>query len=122
MKKAPKDPVRENRIENEATVDAYGSGERAVGWYTYLDEKMRFPFRATCVVSKPGSPLRKGDAVDVRRVAPDDICSEEILVMVRWQGRTVAVPLAQLAGIDVDEPTGEAIADWHYWVGQGYLF
>ncbi|MGD0225063.1 MAG: calcium-binding protein [Terriglobia bacterium] len=24
--------------------------------------------------------------------------------------------------MDVDESTAEAIADWHYWVAQGYCF
>jgi len=26
----------------------------------------------------------------------------------------------QLAGVNVDESTAETIADWHYWVAQGY--
>ena len=40
---------------------------------------------------------------------------------VRWQDRNMAVPLSQLAAIDADESTDEAIGDWHYWVAQGYL-
>jgi hypothetical protein len=31
-------------------------------------------------------------------------------------------PLSQLAAVDVDESTAEAIGDWHYWVAQGYGF
>jgi hypothetical protein len=39
------------------------------------------------------------------------------------EGRTMAVPLAQLAAVDPDNSTAEAIADWHYWVPQrGYRF
>ena len=37
-------------------------------------------------------------------------------------GRDLAVPLAQLEGIGVDEETQEAIEDWHYWVARGYEF
>jgi hypothetical protein len=33
----------------------------------------------------------------------------------------MAVPLSQLAGINADEPTNEAIGDWHYWVRQGCI-
>ena len=33
-----------------------------------------------------------------------------------------AVPLSQLAALDVHQSTAEAIVDWHYWVAQGYLF
>jgi hypothetical protein len=43
-------------------------------------------------------------------------------MLIRWQSRTTAVPLSQLAGVNVDESTADAIADWHYWVAQGYCF
>ncbi len=34
----------------------------------------------------------------------------------------MAVPLSQLAAVDPDKTTAEAIADWHYWVAMGYRF
>jgi len=43
-----KDNVREERVVMEAIVDAYGSEERAMGWYYYLDNKLKFPFKARC--------------------------------------------------------------------------
>jgi hypothetical protein len=45
-----------------------------------------------------------------------------MLVLIQCHGRNVAVPLHQLTAIDADESTAEAIADWHYWVAQGYCF
>jgi hypothetical protein len=45
-----------------------------------------------------------------------------MLVLIRWQDRTMAVPLSQLVAVDPDDSTAEAIADWHYWVVQGYCF
>jgi hypothetical protein len=123
MKKRRKDPAREDRIHEEAIVDAYGPEEKAMSWYYYLEGKLSFPFRATCTASKITSPLRKGEDVEVLRMAPDEACATDMLVLVRWQGRRkLAVPLAQLTAIDPDESTAEAIGDWHYWVAQGYLF
>ena len=122
MKKPKKDPVREDRIHNEAIADANGPDEQVMGWYYYLDDKIRFPFQARCIAAKVVSPLRKGETVEVQRMAPEDACSAEMLVLIRWQSRTMAVPLAQLAGVNVNESTAEAIADWHYWVAQGYCF
>jgi hypothetical protein len=55
-------------------------------------------------------------------MAPDDVCATDMLVVVRWHGRKLAVSLAQLAAIDPDEPTAEAIEDWHFWIAQGYRF
>ena len=122
MKKPRKDPVRENRIHEEAIVDAYGPEEKAMSWYYYLEGKLSFPFRAKCTASKITSPLKKGEDVEVLRMAPGEACATEMLVLVRWQDRKLAVPLVQLTAIDPDESTAEAIDDWHYWVAQGYLF
>ena len=71
MSKPKKDPIREERIRNEAVVDAYGPEEQAMGWYYYLEDKLRFPFQAKCITSKVVSPLRKGETVEVRRMAPE---------------------------------------------------
>lgn len=122
MKKPKRDPIREERIHNEAIVDAYGPDEQVLGWYYYLENKIRFPFRAECNVAKAVSPLRKGETVEVRRMAPEHACSTNMLVLIRWHGRNVAVPLSQLTALDADESTTEAIGDWQYWVAQGYLF
>jgi hypothetical protein len=122
MKKPKKDPVREDRIHDEAIVDAYGPEEQVMGWHYYLEDKIRFPFKAKCMAAKVVSPLRKGETVEVQRMAPDDACFAEMLVLIRWQDRTMAVPLSQLVAINPDQSTAEAISDWHYWVAQGYCF
>ena len=119
MKKSRKDPAREDRIHNEAIVDA-GPEEQALSWDYYLENKIRFPFQAKCLATRVVSPLRKGETVEVVRMAPDNVCEHDMLVLVRWQGRTLAVSLAQLTAVDPDESTAEAIGDWHYWVAQGY--
>ena len=75
---------------------------------------------AKCVVANTLSPLRKGEPVEVVRMAPDNLCEHDMLVLIRWQGRNLAVPLAQLTADNPDTSTAEAIGDWHYWVTQGY--
>jgi len=122
MAKPRKNSTREERIDNEVVVDAYGPEERTMSWYYYLEDNIRFPFRAKCIVSKVVSPLRKGETVEVLRLAPEEACTGDMLVLIRWHNRSVAVPLSQLTAIDENEPTDEAIGDWHYWVAQGYLF
>jgi hypothetical protein len=122
MKKRRKDPEREYRIHNEAIVDTYGPEEQAMGWYYYLENKLSFPFQVTCIASQVVSPLRKGETVEVQRMAPEHACSRDMLVLVRWHNRNLAVPLSQLAAMDADQSTIEAVGDWHYWVAQGYCF
>jgi hypothetical protein len=93
-----------------------------MGWYYYLEDKIHCPFKAKCITAKVVSPLRKGETVEVLRLAPEEACTGDMLVLIRWHDRNVAVPLSQLTAIDENESTDRAIADWQYWVAQGYLF
>jgi hypothetical protein len=120
MKRPKRDPEREDRIHDEAIVDA-GPDEQAMSWYYYLEGKIRFPFQARCIAAKDVSPLRKGEIIEVVRMATEDACEHDMLVQIRWRGRKMAVPLSQLTALDADESTKEAISDWHYWVSQGCL-
>lgn len=115
---------REERIASEIVVDCHDSDERVLGWYYYLDDRLRFPFTATCVAERVTSPLRRGDEVEVSGMAGEDACPHEMYVLIRWDRKQgLAVPLSQLKpGPDADEQTQEAVADWHYWVGMGYEF
>jgi hypothetical protein len=122
MAQAKKDDVREHRIDMEVVVDAYNEQERAMGWYTYLEDKLAFPFQACCIAERRSSPVQRGEVVEVTGMAPEEDCEHDILVDVEWQGRSLAVPLAQLEGMAVDKATQEAIGDWHYWVARGYEF
>jgi hypothetical protein len=52
MAKPNKDSIREDRIHSDAIVDAYGSEEQAMGWYYYLEGKIRFPFGQSASLPK----------------------------------------------------------------------
>ena len=122
MRRPKEDEKREERIEMEIVVDAYGPEERAMGWYCYLENELHFPFRAKCIAQRAISPLRKGQEVEVVELAPGDEGEHEMFVGVAWEGRTLAVPLSQLAIIKADQATTQAVEDWHYWVARGYEF
>jgi hypothetical protein len=119
MKRPKRDPAREDRIYNEAIVDARPE-EQAMSWYYYLEGKINFPFRARCVAPSAVSPLRKGETAEVLRMAVEDLCEHDMLVQIRWQGRKISIPLSQLKAVDPDSSTDQAIGDWHYWLAQGY--
>ena len=104
----------------EVVVDCYDQVEQAMGWYCYLQDRLAFPFTARCTTARAVSPLRNGEEVTVKAMAPEDDCMCEMFVIVTWKGRSFGVPLAQLEAVDVDAQTAEAIGDWHYWVGRGY--
>ena len=103
MKRASRQEEREQRITMEIVVDAYTPEEQA-----------------TCTAERSISPLRVGDEVEVIGMAPEEECQHQMFVLIRWERRGLAVPLAQLEGVAVDEQTRQVIEDWQYWVAQGY--
>ena len=105
----------------EIVVDAHDSDEQAMGWFSYLDDTLHFPFTARCIAQRARSPLRVGDEVDIVGLAPEDECGHEMFVLTRWEGGTLAVPLSQLEGVVVDAETRQVIEDWQYWVARGYV-
>jgi hypothetical protein len=120
MKRRSRDEEREQRITMEIVVDAYTPEEQAMGWHPSLEDRLHFPFMAKCTAERSISPLRVGDEVEVVGMAPEEECQHEMFVLIRWERRPLAVPLAQLEGVAVDEQTRSVIQDWHYWVAQGY--
>lgn len=122
MPKLKTNRAREQRIEMEIVVDAHNSEERAMGWYYYLEEKLGVPFQARVSKELPVSPLTLNDEVEVLGVAPAEVCTTEMFVWVRQPRRNLAVPLSQLVPLGNDQTINEAVADWHYWVKQGYQF
>ena len=112
--------VREERITMEIVVDAYDEMERAMGWYYYLEDHLRFPFTANWLTN--GSAME----VEVIKMASEDDCLEDMLVEVIYEEDGIkdvfTASLADLQLVDPDKATQVAIDDWHYWLARGYGF
>jgi hypothetical protein len=122
MGKIKEDRLREDRIMNEIVADAHDAEEGMMGWQAYLDDSLRFPFRAKCIQEIEASPLKKDEKVTVLKLADMDLYRNNVSVIIEWQNRRFGVPLEQILPIDADEETLEAVKDWHYWTGRGYQF
>ncbi|MEQ8963173.1 MAG: calcium-binding protein [Coleofasciculus sp. C2-GNP5-27] len=122
MAKMKRDAEREERITMEIVVDAYSPEEQAMGWYYYLQYTMQFPFTAVCISKRRISPVKEEATVEVVGMTPEEECEQEMFVEIAWDDDTLAVPLIQLEAPEADAQTQQAIADWHYWVNQGYEF
>lgn len=122
--KPKRDEVREDRITMEIVVDAHDEQERAMGWYYYLQDRIEFPFTATCIAKRAISPLRVKDEVEVIGMPGEDECEREMFVTIRWDNKEgLAVPLTQLKPFsNTDKTTKQAVEDWHYWVNMGYRY
>jgi hypothetical protein len=45
-----------------------------------------------------------------------------VFVLVKYARSKLGIPLAQLECQSNDEPTRQAVSDWHYWVARGYEY
>jgi len=98
--------TREKRIDMEIVVDAHDQGERAMGWYSYLEDTLHFPFLTRCISERATSPLRIGDEVEVVGMAPVDECEREMFVETPWEHkRNLAVPRRR-SRADLVHPAG----------------
>ena len=95
MPKPKLNRASERRVAQEIVVDAYTSDERALGWYYYLEEKVKFPLRARCDAVRLDSPLKKGELVEVLSLAKEDDCMREPFALIEFAGCKLGVPLAR---------------------------
>ena len=114
------DQEREDRIRDEAVVDAYGEEERAIGWYYYLEDRIHFPFRGRCI--RRVSTLKEGNEIAVLKMADVAVCMHDMFVTVDNGEDTIDVPLAQIEPQNASSEAEKAIGDWHYWTARGYQF
>lgn len=122
MAEVKRNAQRERRIERDILVETYSAEDDAMAWYNYVEEKLHFPFRATCIAERVISPLRQGDRVEVVGLAPERECWHEMFVEIPWDGRRLGVPLSQLKpAVKTDKDTKQAIADWQYWAEHEYM-
>jgi Calcium binding len=72
-----------------------------MGWYSSLEDRLRFPFAARCIAQRRSSLLRVDDQIEVAEMAPEAEGQHETFVLIRWERRGPGVPLAQLEGVAV---------------------
>ncbi|MEH2022023.1 calcium-binding protein [Nostoc sp.] len=117
---------REHRIKTEIIVDAEDKEDRAMGWYYYLEETLNFPFLAKWTKKGCKSASIEEKQVEVVGMAPDEECLKDMFVEVAYiNGKdedVYSAKLSEIAAIDADSETQEAIADWLYWIARGYKF
>jgi hypothetical protein len=66
------------------------------GSFNYLDDQLRFPFKAVCTVRRASSPLRVEDLVEGIGLAGGEECEHGIFVTIRQGTDDLAAPLSQL--------------------------
>jgi hypothetical protein len=114
------DENRKDRIEDEVIVDCYDEYEVAMGWFYYLHDNLKLPFKASIVGDIKINSIQKGDIVIVTEFInsdEDNVSIEDFIATVGIEkGEHIYdVPLENIKGIDCNNDTFNAIEDWRYW-------
>jgi len=114
------DTNRKDRIEDEIIVDCYDEYEMAMGWFYYLNDNLKFPFKASIIGDIKIGYLQEGDNVTVTEFinsSDDNVSIYNFVATVGIeQGEHIYdIPLVNIKGINCDDDTFNAIEDWRYW-------
>ena len=114
---------REHRIAYEIIVDCYDEYEVSMGWYTYLEDKLAFPFEAQWSTTTPFTKVSKSGTVQVVGMADSEDCQTDMLVEIEYrdgdQTDVFSVPLEEIQPSKSNTTRAQAIEDWRHWLDQG---
>ena len=87
-----------------------------MGWYTYMQDELQFPFTATTMIKKRNGQYKKQD-IDVLDLAETDdtYFGNDMMLEVAYTEDIFIVPMTELTNIQADESTIQALEDWKYW-------
>lgn len=99
----------EDRISMKIIVDCYEPEEVTMGWYYYLESKLKFPFLAVSTVGK--------SKLTIIGLADEEDCLSHMYVKVDLnENDEFLFPLENIDPTNTTEEESQAIADWKYWV------
>ena len=98
---AAKNEAYEQKIIYEIIVDCYDACEQNMGWFTYAQDEMTFPFTAeVAFLKRTGkTEVKKVDVVDLSEASAAAWDAADLKVMVDLNGYLIEVALHELRSI-----------------------
>lgn len=102
-------------IENEIIVDAYGDEEVNVGWATYMEDNLSFPFEAEYLVRKASKPneWKKVKIIENYTNSSNYEGGEYYLsALLEDVDMIIPVEISELRNVEADEDTLDTLQIW----------
>lgn len=109
----------QDRIENEIIVDCYDEYEMSMGWYTYMQDSLGFPFKATAALKKTDGSTEKKE-VKIIALASDEgaFLTKDFDLEMEHGAYLQKIEYSKLSDIKASAQTLEALEAWDAWVGK----
>ena len=111
----------QNIIDYEVVVDAYDDSEVYMGWYYFMSERLKFPFKAVATIKKRNGSTEESTVEVVEDATDGDrFKCQAYYVNVDYEGVMMKVEVGDLKPINASEETLKAITVWQYGKENGY--
>ena len=108
-------------IDYEVVVDAYDDSEVYMGWYYFMSERLKFPFKAVATIKKRNGTSEKHTVEVVEDATDGDrFKCQAYYVNVDYEGVMMKAEVGDLKPINASEETLKAITVWQYGKENGY--
>ena len=106
----------QHKIDYEIIVDCYDEYEVSMGWYYYMEETLKFPFKAKAKLKKVDGSVKLTE-IQVTGLAADEegFMGNDFDLEILTGGHFSNIHYSQLSQIKADDETLEAFAIWEYW-------
>ena len=110
-----KDEIQ-HKIDYEIIVDCYDEYEVSMGWYYYMEETLKFPFKAKAKLKKVDGSVKLTE-IQVTGLAADEegFMGNDFDLEILVGGYATDIAYTKLSDIKADDQSLEAFAIWKYW-------
>lgn len=105
------------KIDYEIIVDCYDDYEMSMGWYTYFDETLAFPFKATAELKKRDGSIETTVVKIVSMASDEDGFKEGDFYLDMENADYInKIAYSKLSNLKASDETMEAFEVWDFWI------
>ncbi len=109
----------QHKIDYGIIVDCYDEYEVGSGWYTFMEDTLKFPFMATAKLKKRDGSFEEKKVKIVGLASDEEDFMHNDFDLEMEMGEYVSpIAWSSLKNIKAAPETREALAIWNYWINK----
>lgn len=108
----------QHKINHEIIVDCYDEFDVSTAWHCFIEERLRFPFKATAKLKKRDGRIEKKE-VKVVGLADNEegFMNNDFYLEIETRGQYISIiPYSKSSNIKASPEILEAFVIWDYWI------
>lgn len=107
------------KIDYEIIVDCYDEYEVSMGWYYFMEETVKFPFRATAKFKKRNGSIEQKE-IEIIGLASDEegFMKNDFDLEIEVGEHISTIAYSKLSNIKASQETIDAFTIWNHWISR----